>query len=158
MNKCILTILMMSALALAGCNGIAGPDHSNPYLVLKGTITNEEAVATPDNVRVALLWMVPATEENPEGFKVAQETEVNTEFPAFFQLTVDELPPEQAMWDMEEVEEEVFPADTRLALGTVVVYNDGNHNQQLDLIPPDATVSIDTVLGAPMEIVVVFVE
>jgi len=159
MKSLIMVFNLMTVLCLAGCNGVAGPEHGDPYLVLKGKITNESQVETPENTRVALLWI----NENPDPLKphsilkVSQETEINSEFPSFFQLSVNELPPAAAMMVLSELEDEL-PEGRSVALGAIVVYHDGNDNNELDLLEEEATESADTVLGSPEGLLVVYLE
>jgi hypothetical protein len=148
---------------LTGCNGVTNNDYSgDPYLVLQGLITNEQAIESPEKLRVALLWM--NLDEPDDGSKIVQETVVNSEFPSYFQLSVNQLPPEETMIELEsllageDVSIEPQVPGRRIAMGAIVVYEDGNANNQLDLLAQDATESIDTVYGTPEELFVMYVE
>ncbi|MBN2495052.1 MAG: hypothetical protein JXR96_10710 [Deltaproteobacteria bacterium] len=163
MKSSLSIVFVIALVGLAGCNGIADPGHGDPYLVLNGKITNEQALTTPDNLRVALLWVNEAPEGEPYGaFKIAQETEINAEFPTFFELSVDALPPAEAMMDLGDLEgEDDLPPGlegTSVALGSIIVYHDGNDNHALDLLDDQDTESIDTVLGTPEDFVIVYLE
>jgi hypothetical protein len=148
-------LIAAACLALTGCGtGAANPDYNPPYAVLHGAITGS-AVATPAEVRVALVW----ARQNIDGageLAVAQELGVRANFPVQFQLEVSQLPPEAAM---NAAPEDEFPgADFRFAFGSIVVYEDRNGNGALDLIPLDATTTVDRVLGVPSHDFVFYLE
>lgn len=123
-------------------------------MTLHGTIT-ASSVATPASVRVALVWQL-FSESGTPSFRVAQELDVRAEFPASFRLDVRSLPPREAIHSVRGSVGSGGP--TGFAYGTLVVYEDTNGNGQLDLLPLDATSSVDRVLGAPERLEIIYLE
>jgi hypothetical protein len=116
--------------------------------------------APTSELRAALVWetdrlgaprWAPSPCENgaatvATGF-VAQEVELQADFPAIFSLNVTEFPPAEAMFPVPNgFITDGTPAG-RWAAGQVIIYEDGNGNGQLDRSRPFET-SIDRVLGA----------
>jgi hypothetical protein len=137
-----------------GCGVAAGPSYAPPYVTFSGVVTSA-SIETPSEVRVALAWK----RRDPEGnlLRVAQELAVRAEFPARFQLDVTSLPPEEAM-NLRKLPDGSGDPAFRYSTGTLLVYQDGNGNGTLDLLPIDAQSTIDRVLGAPARLSVFYLE
>jgi hypothetical protein len=136
------------ALALAACGGAPGNPYGTPVATLQGTIT-AAAVSTPSELHVALVWD-HITEHDGE-LRSAQEVNVRAEFPVRFKIDILDPPPLEAMNALSPEDAQqagVDPSTFRFALGSVLVYEDGNGNGKLDLLTLNATTSIDRPLGA----------
>jgi hypothetical protein len=151
MRNIARSLLPIAALAAAGCgDGAVDPDFAPPYVTFQGVITSSDA-DVPAEPRVALAWQ-NLDPDADAALKVAQELGVRTEFPVTFELDVTTLPPEEAMVTDDEL------GAARFAVGTILVYADGNGNGAADLLPLDAVTSIDTVLGVPERIFILYIE
>ena len=144
----IASVLMIS------CGGAAGPDYRSPYVSLSGTISSS-GIATPSQVRVALVWK----HRDPEGnlLRVAQELAVSAQFPVRFRLDITALPPVEAL-NQRHLSDGTYDPDWRYATGTLLVYDDVDGNGVLDLLSIDAETTVDRVLGAPEHLSVFYVE
>ena len=146
--KTSLTTPVCAFALLAGCSGSPAANYSPPVTSLRGTITSA-SVSTPADLHVALVWdhIVGSGAQ----LKSAQEVGVRAVFPVHFQIDVNALPPEAAMNTVpaKDAATAGFDANSfRFALGSVLVYEDSNANGSLDLLPINATTSVDKPLGA----------
>ncbi len=136
-----------------GCGGAAGPDYRSPYVSLSGVISSSE-IATPSQVRVALVWK----HRDPEGnlLRAAQELAVSAQFPIQFRLDITALPPAEAL--NQRFSNGQYDPNWRYATGTLLVYEDVDGNGVLDLVSTDAETTVDRVLGAPDHLSIFYVE
>lgn len=139
-------------LSLVACGSAAGSSYDPPLVTFRGTITSS-SVATPDTVRVALVWRLP--DGASQGLVATQELGVRAQFPATFHLDVNALPPPEVMHPISPI---VPGKPTAYAIGTLLVYEDTNGNGHLDPVPVDATASIDRVLGTPARLEIIYLE
>src|SRR5438552_2870150 len=109
------------------CGEAAGPDYAPPLVELRGLIT-ATAIPPSADVRVAFAWR----KRDPDGniLRVSQDVGVRPEFPVRFSLAVTRLPPDEAMNNATSGS----GIPIRYATGTLIVYEDRNHNQALDLL------------------------
>ncbi len=143
-----LGLSLFASLGLAACGGAPGNNYNAPVASLQGTIT-AASISTPEQLHVALVW--DHFDGDTGELKSAQEVGVRAEFPVRFKIDIATPPPEAAMNRVpaDEAASAGFdPASFRFALGTVLVYEDGNANGTLDLLPLNATTSVDRPLGA----------
>src|SRR5262249_23602576 len=126
---------------------------------LYGRITSSTASVTSPEVRVALVWERNEPAPGTRSLKVAQELGVHAQFPVEFQIDVAELPPADAMNQVEPEKAARGGIDPRMrfALGTILVYEDKNGNGMLDLVPLGEN-AVDHVLGVPEDIMVFYIE
>jgi hypothetical protein len=116
-------------------------------------------VTTPSTVRVALVWKLdPQTgASGSSSFRTVQELDVRAEFPVSFSIDVRALPPAEAMRQIGNGAPRPGLANA-YAIGTLLVYEDANGNGKLDLLPVDATTSVDRVLGTPKGLEIIYLE
>ncbi len=149
------TILISLLLALAvGCGRAASHDYNPPFVSLSGVITSS-SIATPSQVRVALVWK----HRDPEGnlLRSAQELAVEAQFPVRFRLDINSLPPTESM-NQRKTADGQFDPNWRYATATLIVYEDADGNGVLDLLSSDVEPTVDRVLGAPEHLSVFYVE
>lgn len=130
----------------SGCGDpLATGSYRPPYLTLSGRITAAD-VSTPPDVRIALLWQADHTGVQSYA---EQLVSVRAEFPVRFELGLTALPPAEVVHAVPSSTSfpDVDPA-LQWAVGTLVVYADGNGNGRLDVVPTSDATSPDTVLGA----------
>lgn len=147
-----LLLVLVGALvvlpAWAGCGQpLAKGDFRPPYVTLSGSIVASQ-LAQPADVRVALLWL---NEKRNVAGSSQQAVSVSAQFPVRFDIGIDALPPLEVV--------HAFPAGSvspsagvdpalRWAVGTLVVYVDGNSNGKLDVVGPTDAPSPDRVVAA----------
>jgi hypothetical protein len=151
------TLMGISLLAavLSCCGSIDGPEHpGDPLWTLHGKILEAEPGVETGELRVAFVWERHFLEGGVA--LIAQDIPINPEFPSEFTLDLFEAPPEEAMHQGEDLEEEL--AGLRVAGGILLVYDDRNTNQELDVLPKDAQAYIDYVLGPAERYMAMFIE
>ncbi|HEX9104260.1 MAG TPA: hypothetical protein VF997_18750 [Polyangia bacterium] len=142
----VLGLVAAAAASSTACDPLATGSFRPPFITINGVIDGSTAAATPDRVRVALMWQ---NDQTPGQNYADQLVDVLAQFPAAFSVDVrlrpkaaviDSLPPAQPIG---------FGVDPamRWSVGTLVVYADDNRNGQLDVVGPGAT-SSDRVLAA----------
>jgi len=156
------TNLLLFMIVFSGCGdgGMMGPGYSKPFATLHGRITQSSVAVTSPEVRVALVWeKLDESDAAMNTLRVAQELGVRTQFPVDFQIDVNQLPPEEAMnrIPMQGTTPAYWP-NVRVAIGTILVYEDTNRNGVADLVPIGATTSIDRVLGVAPNLSVIYIE
>ena len=172
-KRSMLAALSLSLAGVAvpgGCGNLGPEDGSETLETLSGSVTNSQSLSFKGQLRVALIWSGAVEQTTPGGdtetspFNVAQDIPVAPQFPATFALPITAPPPEAVMLDKDSSfvkDEEDFkgwPAKARMAFGTLVVYEDGNGNGQLDLLGPTATLSADTLVGARRDLTLIYFE
>jgi len=151
MNTKLFPSLLSALLlpALAACGSLAGsPGDADALATMNGTLSVASGAQAPASVRVALVWRNEGDSAS-ERFNVAEDLEVAPQFPARFQLTVRNPPPAAALF----VEGDL---DMKIAVGSVVAYEDKNRNGKLDLVPAKATSFVDGIVGASDDLLVVW--
>jgi hypothetical protein len=145
---------LLSALLLpiaAGCGSLPeAPGDAAALATMNGTLSVASGAQAPASVRVALVWRTDLGEGDQRGFNVAEDLEVAPQFPARFQLTVRNAPPASALFLAEK------DFDMKIAVGSVVAYEDKNQNGKLDLVPAKSTSFVDGIVGANDELIVVW--
>jgi hypothetical protein len=147
----------------AACGNIHSTDHLGDPLVILGARVEGQL---PDNIsalllRASLIWETQSREllecldragsgaevracTTPEDFQpalVSNSVPIEPTFPASFEVPLYLLP------DLEVLSGQ---SGSLLGYGVLVVYEDGNRNKMLDLVPPGATASADTILASGM--------
>ena len=147
MKTTIFPFLVAALLPVAaGCGSLSeSPGDASALATMNGTLSVASGAQAPSSVRVALVWR-----NDGEGFNVAEDLEVAPQFPARFQLTVRNPPPASALF----IAEKEF--DMKIAVGSVVAYEDKNRNGKLDLVPAKSTSFVDGIVGANDDLVVVW--
>lgn len=144
---------VMLALLLAACGtGAPDPGFDPPLVTLQANVINPKGLQVKQ-ARVALVWRqatVLVTESWMPGLGVAQEVALEPGFPSAVRLELRHRPPLGALGPS--------GFGQRAAVGTLLVYVDGNHNQTLDLLPIGALSSDDRILGAPAELSLLYAE
>ena len=152
--------LFLTALFMAsGCGDLDDPENPGQALwVLRGKLAEapEAPPVTTSALRVAFVWQRHLEDDGVA--VISQDVPVNPEFPARFTLEVYDPPPETAMHNAEELEEDFEGLDFRLAAAQVLVYDDLNGNGRLDILPHDAEEYIDYVVGYAEDYLVVYIE
>lgn len=149
------TALLAFTLVL-GCDPATNPGEPGPALwSVRGSVVDADAGATGGDLRVAFLWTrwMPAAGEGGEGepfvASIAEDVPIEAVFPSSFTIDIRRPPPAGAILDGALLEDEL--AGVHIALGVVVVYEDGDGDRSLDLMPPDATEFVDTIWGTTSE-------
>lgn len=158
---CLKAIVLVPLLAAVSCGDIHyGDYHGKPLVILDAKVEGQ----LPENIsalllRASLIWETQTpellecldradTEEKvyecttPEDFQPVQASRsvaIEPTFPASFEVPLYLLP------DLEMLSGQ---RDSLLGYGVLVVYEDGNQNMELDLVPPRATESVDTILAS----------
>ncbi len=142
---------------LSGCGALADAGDPGPALwAVRCEVTQAEAGLEPTSLRAALLWSKtpgsgPWTVTDPRTARVsgiahvAQDVPVETHFPARFDLSLYELPPEDAFVPGEQLDAEW--EGWRVAFAALVLYDDQDGDGRLDMLPPDAEDWVDRVVG-----------
>lgn len=107
----LLTSCALLAAFVGGCGSLASDtDQHEPLAVLQGELTNPDAVATSNAVRVAVVWN--CGELDGEMYRTSQEVEVQPVFPSRFRLALTEPPPAGCMIDPFADGDDDPPSDT----------------------------------------------
>ncbi|TNF33573.1 MAG: hypothetical protein EP329_08180 [Deltaproteobacteria bacterium] len=157
-----LTSLLIAVTLAAGCGELDDPDRTI-VVTITGALEANSGVVVDDEVHVALVWFTPQLTWNgtSDAYSVAQEAIVEPRFPASFELTLTDLPPESAIVSGAATPMVLLDpkaAEVRAAIGAVIAYVDVNGNGRLDLLSTDDTESVDRVVAATSETSIVFVE
>ena len=153
--------VLVPLLFAVSCGDIHSTSNlGDPLVVLDAQVEGQ----LPDNIsarllRASLIWETQSpellecleraeTEDEvyactiPEDFQPVQASKsvaIEPTFPASFEVPLYFLP------DLEVLSGK---GKSLLGYGVLVVYEDGNQNMELDLVPPGATVSVDTILAS----------
>lgn len=142
-----LSCLCLAATGACGDdNTAAGKDFSQSYLTLNGFVSGSPGDTAPEDLRVALVWEVVVEDFGESQLFIAQDVAIESVFPASFEMSVDVLPPQEAM------------TEYNLASGRIVVYQDSNGNGQLDGTPADASIFVDRLMGYPSGLQIIYSE
>lgn len=176
-----LAVVAGFAPTVGGCGSLGDVDHREPLAVLQGQLTQTSTpVATPSNVRVAVVWM----NFDGDGYRVTQDVRAEAVFPSSFRLELTDPPPAEAMFtekngggsatepsDPPTVGREPAPAPDdvttksekvtspfTIAYGSVVAYEDRNGNGKLDLVDEGASTYVDRILGSNADMSLIYFE
>ncbi|MBK7863073.1 MAG: hypothetical protein IPJ65_31580 [Archangiaceae bacterium] len=145
--------LALLVLALTGCGeGAPGPGFEPTLVTLHAQLSNPPGLEVPAGARVALVWRRADAQVGGSwlpSFGVAEELELEPRFPNRLEVAVHHRPPLDALT--------AGLGGQATAVGTLLVYADGNGNQRLDLEGPQAS-SEDRVLGLPLELTLLYAE
>jgi hypothetical protein len=144
--------LVTSAFLLAASACASDGDDlftTSALVTIHGEIRNPQSLASPTSLRLALVWAGAR-------FNVARELSAASEFPARFELEIEELPPDD-VWHSSATHPEV-PEGLRFAYASVLGYEDVNANEQLDLVDATATEFIDRIVATNETRIIVYVE
>jgi hypothetical protein len=147
-------LAVASLLALAACGEpLATGDYKPPYFIIHGTITGS-SVATPPNVRIALLWQ---NDQNPGVNYAAQDVDVAASFPVSFEVKVTEAPTAGVIHALKPDTAVLAGLDPnmRWAFASLVAYADDNSNGELDVVPPGDSPP-DRILGATSDLDIIY--
>ncbi len=169
------TLLAASSIGVVtGCGNLE-PDDGAPIAVLQGELTQASTGFTSAaSVRVAVLW-TKSGDADDHRYDIALDLPVQPQFPSRFAVKLFSPPPESVMSDAtaHEVKEPPVPGEEepstpestntpgsnpkpqaagsgtfRLAVGSLVAYEDLNGNGKLDLVDDSATSFVDRIVGA----------
>ncbi len=145
------------------CTGIhSADDLGEPLIVFEGSIEGQAPVGlVTSTLQAALIWAeVPSTVgtclEDAETAETVQSCLASNVFaPALASRSVDITPVfpaafELPLYTLPGTEVLSGNGNARFGYGVLAVYDDGNQNRVLDLVPPEATDSIDTVIAASL--------
>lgn len=147
-----LAVLGLGAVA---CGQLEGdPDHKPVVATIHGQLANPEGYAAGPNMRVAIVWGGESGR-----VRVSQDVAVEPVFPSQFRIDVRDLPPTEALRVPDEKWRTATSSDAfKMAVGTLVAYEDLNGDGQLDLLDSNATQAIDRVVGVNEDMYVVYTE
>jgi hypothetical protein len=131
--------------AVAGCGDpIATGSFRPPYVTLLGNLKLAGMAPTLEAPSVALIWQSRSNDD-----KVARLRTQTISGTGSFTVDVVELPPPESYQQLPPEVADGFGVDRALrwAAGTLVVYEDRDHDGQLTLVPPGQS-SPDRILGA----------
>jgi hypothetical protein len=154
-------MVLVPLLAVVSCGDIHSTSSlGDPLVILDAQVEGQ----LPANIsalllRASLIWETQTPEllacldraetedevyacTTPEDFQPVQASRsvaIEPTFPASFEVPLYLLP------DLEMLSGQ---GDSLLGYGVLVVYEDGNQNMELDLVPPGATESADTILAS----------
>ena len=154
-----VALLVASLLVAPACGEIDDPENPGQALwVLRGKLTEapEAPAVTTSALRVAFVWQRHLEDDGVA--VISQDVPVTPDFPARFTLEVYDPPPESAMHEAEELEEDFEGMDFRAAVAQILVYDDLNGNGRLDILSHDAEDYIDYVVGYAEDYMVVYIE
>ena len=144
-------LLLIAATTLAGCGYIDAPsDPGEALWTLNCRIDQTAPGLEPTDLRLAFIW---ARELGPTNgvVGISQDAPIKPRFPASFSVDLYDLPPEQAMIAGDD---ELAGLD--IAVGLLLIYDDRNHNGQLDLLQQGAVNPVDYRLGPAEQYLLVF--
>ena len=144
-------LILCAALSCLGCGHIDAPgDPGEALWTLSCRIEHTEPGLDPGDLRLAFLW---GREMGPTNgvAGISQDAPIKPHFPASFTVDLYDLPPDEAM-----IAGENELAGLDLAVGMLLVYDDRNHNGQLDLLMVDAQDPVDYRLGPAEQYLLVF--
>jgi len=158
---CLKAMVLVPLLVVVSCGDIHSTSNlGDPLVVLDAKVEGQ----LPANIsalllRASLIWETQtpellecldraATEDEvyacttPEDFQPVQASKsvaIEPTFPASFEVPLYLLPDLEVLSGKDK---------SLLGYGVLVVYEDGNQNMELDLVPPGATGSVDTILAS----------
>ncbi len=142
MMRYLMASLMFFAVYPMGCGYVDAPDDPGSALwTLNCQIADIQEGLDTDNLRVALIW---ATELGPTNgvSLISRDLPIKPKFPAQFSLGLYNLPPDETL-----IEGQDQLAGIEISVGILMVYDDRNHNRELDIWPQSARDPIDYLLG-----------
>lgn len=139
------------ALGSTACGGGLSGSTERPSTIatIQGQIENPVDIPLDaGDFRVAIVWGIRDA-EGKSLLRRAEDVAVIPVFPAQFRLDITQLPPTESFSP---------DAPIHLAGGSIVAYEDTNHNGKLDLVDPDAVGAVDRVLSVPTDTTLVYLE
>src|SRR5262245_44082445 len=137
------TITLAACLLALGCSKLADEDMKGPPLAsIAGTLTLADGAEVPDaQIRMAVLWETEESASISDQLPTAgecgpsrkflelapQSVDLDPTFPNAFTLDFTEPPPAETLMAVEEGGEKIQ------AMGTIVVYADGDNDGVLDV-------------------------
>ncbi|MBW1808498.1 MAG: hypothetical protein JRJ87_09920 [Deltaproteobacteria bacterium] len=138
---------------LSGCGFVDAPgDPGNALWTLNCKIEQVQPGLDTGDLRVALVWARNLGPTNGVA-TINQDLPIKPEFPAKFSLDLFNLPPEDAL-----IEGQGDLVGLEIAVGILMVYDDRNHNQELDILPAGAQRPVDYLLGPAEQYRLVFAQ
>jgi hypothetical protein len=160
-----LPVLVCFAATTACSSSLSGStDRPSVLATIHGTVDAPQSVSLGSSpLAVAIVWAKPVA-GSPQ--LVATSVAVTPNFPSSFSLDLTDLPPDSVMFDISNIEcgappcdkPDAAPLHQRIALATLVVYEDVNRNGQLDLVPPGAPAYVDRIVGGSLQYGIVYSE
>ncbi len=155
------TLTCVAATVACGSGLSGSSDKPSVLATIQGTVVGSQSASGPSDLAVAFDWGRPVKGAIE---LTATSTPLSPMFPAAFSLDLTELPPEAQMVDLAAFacqgnapcdSPNPAPTGVHVALGVVVVYEDSNHNGQLDFVAPGAPAYVDEAVGTsrPYEII-----
>lgn len=145
-RRAIELVTLAAVTAWLGCDPTTTPgDPGTPMFSVRGSIVSDGAVTPAHEVRAALMWIaVPDLHE----FAVhSQDIPIRTEFPASFTMDLFDPPTGDALAYNDD-EGGSWPAEARLAIGTLIIYEDANDSGAFEVTPEGASEYVDVVLAS----------
>ena len=146
-----LGLATVCALGSAACGGgLSGStDRPSAIATIQGQIEKPaEIPLDAGEFRVAIVWGVRDA-AGKSLLRRAEDVAVTPVFPSQFHLEITQLPPTESFFTDSPI---------HMAGGSLVAYEDTNHNGKLDLVDPSATTAVDRVLSVPTDTTLVYIE
>lgn len=168
-------VACLTATAACSCStgALSGStDRPSVLATIHGTVEASPSGSPASNdLSVAIAWQklvpgpVPRTPA-PSNRVVSTSVPVKPTFPSSFSLDLTGLPPDSAMTDLAEFNCGNPPCNLPdagsfhlwVAVGLLVVYEDLNHNGQLDLVAAGAPAYVDRVVGGSAPRAIIYIE
>ena len=140
-------------LCLSGCGFVDAPgDPGTALWTLNCKIEQVQPGLDTGDLRVALIWARNLGPTNGVA-TINQDLPIKPQFPAKFSLDLFNLPPEEAL-----IEGQGDLVGLEIAVGILMVYDDRNHNQELDILLAGAQDPVDYLLGPAEQYRLVFAQ
>jgi hypothetical protein len=143
------------ALSAAGCGGLSGTtDEPSTLVTLQGEIDNSMRIPVDSSsFRLAVVWTsVPLQPDGSSSvLRTAEDIAVTPSFPAAFQLALKQTPPPEVFISSPD-------GAYKVAGGSLVAYEDSNHNGKLDILDAHSTATIDRVLAVMENPMIFYIE
>ena len=146
-----LTLALVLVAATAACDRLATGSFKPPYVTIAGQIDSSTATAMPKNVHIAILW---ENDQSAGSNYAVQPIDVLAQFPASFRVPITERPQAQVVNTLQTTTAIGLGLDPAMswAIGTLVVFADGDGNGELTITQPGFPHSPDQVLAADLDI------
>ena len=148
----VLVVASGGILACGGAETSNGAAIGTMSASLKGSVANPKSVPLGKSVHAAVVW------HTASGFSVGENVAVQGT-DASFALDLVHPPPASALMPASNfgAASAAWPASTKIAVGTVVAYDDSNGNTTLDL-SQSGTTSADGIVASNSAQVLVYVD
>ena len=137
--------------ATAACDRLATGSFKPPFVTIAGVIDGSTATAMPKDVHIAILWENDAT---PGSNYAVQPIDVLAQFPAAFRVPIVDRPDATVVNTLPAARAIDLGLDPAMswAVGTLIVFADGNHDGLLNMTDAGLPPSPDRVLAADLDI------